>query len=81
MGQKWYAWIFAISTIIAVGALLPGVQSNSIGNAAELAFGGTSTVALFGDTISTTKLIAALAVVSILGFIIFGGVKRIAHFT
>ena len=35
MGQKWYAWIFAMSTIIAVGVLLPGVQSNSIGNAAN----------------------------------------------
>ncbi|MDH3276154.1 MAG: alanine:cation symporter family protein, partial [Gammaproteobacteria bacterium] len=37
MGQKWYAWIFAITTIVATGLLLPGVQSNSIGNAAELA--------------------------------------------
>jgi len=81
MGQKWYAWIFAIVTIIAVGALLPGVQSNSIGNAAELAFGGESTVNFFGDAITTTKLVTAIAVVTILGFIIFGGVKRIAHFT
>ena len=81
MGQKWYAWIFAISTIIAVGVLLPGVQSNSIGNAAELAFGGESTVAFLGDQVSMTKLSAAVLVVAILGFIIFGGVKRIAHFT
>ena len=49
MGQKWYAWIFAIATIIAVGALLPGVQSNSIGNAADLAFGGESTINFLGD--------------------------------
>jgi len=81
MGQKWYAWIFAISTIIAVGVLLPGVQSNSIGNAAELALGGESTVAFLGDQVSMTKLSAAILVVAILGFIIFGGVKRIAHFT
>ena len=81
MGQKWYAWIFAISTIIAVGILLPGVQSNSIGNAAELAFGGGTTVNFIGDQISTTKLSTAVIVVAILGFIIFGGVKRIAHFT
>ena len=40
LGQKWYAWILPYTTIIAVGVLLPGVQSNSIGNAAELAFGG-----------------------------------------
>ncbi len=81
MGQKWYAWIFAIATIIAVGILLPGVQSNSIGNAAELAFGGETTVNFLGDQISATKLSAAVIVVAILGFIIFGGVKRIAHFT
>ncbi len=81
MGQKWYAWIFAISTIIAVGILLPGVQSNSIGNAAELAFGGETTVNFIGEQISATKLSTAVVVVAILGFIIFGGVKRIAHFT
>jgi AGCS family alanine or glycine:cation symporter len=80
MGQKWYAWIFAISTIIAVGALLPGVQSNSIGSAAELAFGGSSTIDIFTG-VPTTKFAAAVAIVAILGFIIFGGVKRIAHFT
>jgi len=81
MGQKWYAWIFAISTIIAVGLLLPGVQSNSIGNAAELAFGSSSTVNFMGDAVSTTKMVTAVAVVAILAFIVFGGVKRIAHFT
>ena len=81
MGQKWYAWIFAIATIIAVGVLLPGVQSNSIGNAAELAFGGEATVNFLGDSISATKLGTAVVIVAILGFIIFGGVKRIAHFT
>lgn len=81
MGQKWYAWIFAISTIIAVGLLLPGVQSNSIGNAAELAFGSSSTVNFLGDAVSTTKMATAVGVVIILTFIVFGGVKRIAHFT
>jgi AGCS family alanine or glycine:cation symporter len=81
MGQKWYAWIFAITTIIATGLLLPGVQSNSIGNAAELAFGGETIVNFLGDDISSTKIITAVIVVSVLGFIIFGGVKRIAHFT
>ncbi len=81
MGQKWYAWIFAIATIIAVGVLLPGVQSNSIGNAAQLAIGGESTLQFFGDTVPTTKMVTAVVVVSILGYIIFGGVKRIAHVT
>jgi AGCS family alanine or glycine:cation symporter len=81
MGQKWYAWIFAIATIIATGLLLPGVQSNSIGNAAELAFGGETMVNTFLGTISQTKLITSIVVVAILGVIIFGGVKRIAHVT
>jgi len=81
MGQKWYAWIFAISTIIAVGMLLPGVQSNSIGNAAQLAIGGESTLQFLGDTVPVTKMVTAIVVVAILGFIIFGGVKRIAHVT
>jgi len=81
MGQKWYAWIFAIATIIAVGVLLPGVQSNSIGNAAQLALGGESTLQFFGDTVPVTKMTTAVVVVAILGFIIFGGVKRIAHVT
>lgn len=81
MGQKWYAWIFAISTIIATGLLLPTVQSNAIGNAAELAFGGGEIINTFLGDVSTTKLIAASIVVVVLGFIIFGGVKRIAHVT
>lgn len=81
MGQKWYAWIFAVTTIIATGLLLPGVQSNSIGNAAELAFGGETIVNFLGDSISATKIATAVTVVAILGFIIFGGVKRIAHVT
>lgn len=81
MGQKWYAWVFAITTIIAVGVLLPGVQSNSIGNAAELAFGGQSLVDTAVGTVSYTKLITAVVVVAVLGTIIFGGVKRIAHVT
>jgi alanine or glycine:cation symporter, AGCS family len=81
LGQKWYAWLFAISTIVATGLLLPGVQSNSIGNAAELAFGGGAVVQTFFGAYSTTKLVTAVIVVSILGFIIFGGVKRIAHVT
>jgi AGCS family alanine or glycine:cation symporter len=81
MGQKWYAWIFAVTTIIAVGVLLPTVQSNAIGNAAELAIGGSGILQTgFGD-ISYTKFATAVIVVVILGIIIFGGVKRIAHFT
>ena len=81
MGQKWYSWIFALSTITAVGILLPGVQSNNIGNAAEVAFGTGSLITLFGNSVSSTKLITAVIISSGLIFIIFGGVKRIARFT
>ena len=81
LGQKWYAWLFAIATILATGLLLPTVQSNSIGNAAELAFGGGAEIQTFLGTTSATKIATGAAVVAMLGFIIFGGVKRIAHFT
>jgi len=81
MGQRWYAWLFAVTTIVATGLLLPGIQSNAIGNAAELAFGGGETLDTWFGALSTTKLTVAIAVVAMLGFIIFGGVKRIAHFT
>ncbi|QEQ97059.1 alanine/glycine:cation symporter family protein [Neptunomonas concharum] len=81
MGQKWFAWIFAIATIMACGVMLPGVQSNGIGNAAELAFGSGAMISTSMGDLSFTKIIAAISIVLILSFIIFGGVKRIASFT
>ena len=81
LGQKWYAWVFAISTIIATGLLLPGVQSNAIGNAAAVAFGAGAEVSSPLGAVNSTNLITGTIVVIVLGFIIFGGVKRIAHFT
>src|SRR5690554_5140672 len=67
MGQKWYAWLFAVVTIVAAGFLLPGVQANQIASAAFNAWEMPPTA------------MAAILVIG-LGFIIFGGVKRIAHF-
>ena len=67
LGMKWYAWVFAIATIFACGVLLPGVQANSIGSSLKTAF-----------DIDTNVTAAGLAL--LLGFIIFGGVKRIASF-
>ncbi|MCH6548467.1 MAG: alanine:cation symporter family protein [Proteobacteria bacterium] len=81
MGQKWYAWIFAVTTIIATGLLLPGVQANSIANAAEVALGSGQMIHTGFGSLGVTKIATAVAVVTVLGFIIFGGVKRIAHFT
>ncbi|MCG6234470.1 alanine/glycine:cation symporter family protein [Vibrio furnissii] len=81
MGQKWYAWIFAIATIFACGVLLPGVQSNSIGNAVEAAFGAGPMIDTGIGTYSFAKIFTGTVVSILLGFIIFGGVKRIANFT
>lgn len=81
MGQKWYAWIFAIATIFACGVLLPGVQSNSIGNAVETAFGSGPMIDTAIGTISFAKILTGTVVSILLAFIIFGGVKRIANFT
>jgi AGCS family alanine or glycine:cation symporter len=81
LGQKWYAWIFAMATVLACGFLLPGVQANAIGNAADHALGGGALInSPFGE-VSSIKLAVGSAVVVMLGIIIFGGVKRIAHFT
>lgn len=81
MGQKWYSWIFALSTIFACGVLLPGVQSNSIGNAVEAAFGTGAIIETSIGSFTFAKVFTGTVISIILGFIIFGGVKRIARFT
>ena len=67
MGQKWYAWTFAVATIVAMGFCLPGIQANSIAAAMENAW-----------TIPVEYTASALAFGLLL--IVVGGVKRIAHF-
>jgi len=81
MGQKWFGCLFALTTILATGILLPTVQANAISTSAEIAFGANGMLDTFIGEISSTKLTAAVVVVAIFGFIIFGGVKRIAHVT
>ncbi|MCV6627025.1 MAG: alanine:cation symporter family protein [Cellvibrionaceae bacterium] len=81
MGVKWYAIAFALATILACGVLLPTVQANAIGNAVDLAFGSGEMIDTALGTVSSTKIMTGAAVVLILGFIIFGGLKRIASFT
>lgn len=80
MGQKWYAWIFAVATIIACGLLLPTVQSNAIGGAVAQTIGEGSSIVTSMGVFSSTKIITGLVIITMLGFIIFGGVKRIANF-
>ena len=67
MGQRWYAWLFAVVTVMATGLLLPGVQANGIATSMNVAWGVAPWV------------IAPLLAIA-LALIIFGGVKRIAHF-
>ncbi len=67
MGQKWYAMTFAIATIIATGLLLPGVQANSIASSIDNAWG-------------VPRAVSAALIAVLMGAIIFGGIKRIAHF-
>lgn len=62
--MKWYAVLFAASTVIACGLLLPGVQAYNIGESINNAFG-------------IKPYITGIAVIALLGLIIFGGVKRI----
>ena len=81
MGQKWYAWAFALTTILATGVLLPGVQANAITSSAEVALGPGAIIETAVGTMSQTKIVTAIVVVIVFGMIIFGGVKRIAAFT
>lgn len=66
LGMKWYAVLFALSTIVATGLLLPGVQANSIGAAVQNAF-------------AVPPVVTGGGVALLLGVIVFGGVKRLAH--
>lgn len=63
---KWYAILFAVSTIVATGLLLPGVQSNSIASAVKSAF-------------AIDHMWTGILLVVLLGLIIFGGIKAIAN--
>ncbi|MBD8071515.1 alanine/glycine:cation symporter family protein [Bacillus sp. PS06] len=63
---KWYAVLFAVVTVIATGALLPGVQANSIATSIDNAFG-------------IPPWVTASIIVLFLAIIILGGVKRIAR--
>ncbi|WP_235605292.1 alanine/glycine:cation symporter family protein [Rheinheimera salexigens] len=81
LGWRWLGIAFAISSIIACGIFLPGVQANAVGNAVTQIFGdGDMVITSFGE-VGTYKLISLAVILLVLGFIIFGGIKRIASFT
>lgn len=64
LGMKWYAVLFAISSVFAMGILLPGVQANSIASSVSNAFG-------------LSPYVTGAIIVGCLAVIIFGGVHRI----
>ncbi|WP_316570060.1 alanine/glycine:cation symporter family protein [Neobacillus sp. YIM B06451] len=65
MGMKWYGILFALSALVAMSFLMPGIQANSIAIGIENAF-------------KVDRAITGAIIVVILGAIIFGGVKRIS---
>jgi len=65
LGMNWYAILFAVITLISCAFFLPGVQSNSAAAAIKHAY-------------EIDTLYTGIGIAILLGFIIFGGVKRIA---
>ncbi|CAN3128192.1 alanine/glycine:cation symporter family protein [Mycobacterium sp. smrl_JER01] len=65
--MKVYGYIFAAVTLLAMGLLLPSVQSNSMASAMNSAWG-------------FSQWWVAVGTVIVLAFVIIGGVKRIATF-
>ncbi|MPV86878.1 alanine/glycine:cation symporter family protein [Ostreibacterium oceani] len=82
LGLRWFALLFAVSSVIACGLFLPETQANAVGNAVIEMIGerGHLIATPFGE-ISEYKLYTLLFILTVLGIIIFGGVKRIATVT
>ncbi len=72
LGQKWYAIIFAIASIIACGVFLPGVQANGVVNALTQVVGEGQMVetTAFGEQ-GMNRLIGLAVILLVLGFITF----------
>lgn len=66
IGWKWFAVLFALSALVAMSLLMPGIQSYSIATGMENAF-------------NINPAVTGGILVLIIGLIIFGGVKRIAN--
>ena len=66
IGWKWFAVLFAGAAIIAMAILMPGVQSNAIAGS-------------FKEAFNIPTYITGALIVLLLGFIILGGIKRIAQ--
>ena len=80
-GWKIYASIFAGITVFSGTLFLPGLQADGIVRAVTNVIGEGKTVStgLFGE-VGTIKLFAMIVLLIVHGYIIFGGIRRIAHF-
>ncbi|WP_421567508.1 alanine/glycine:cation symporter family protein [Stenotrophomonas sp. PD6] len=66
LGQRWYAVVFALSTVVGCGLMLPGTQSNAIVSALDEAW-------------AVPGWLSAAAIGMVVALVIFGGVRRIAQ--
>lgn len=76
---KFYGILVALSFIISCGLFLPGVQANGVVKAVTNLTGQGQMVGTAFGEVGVNTLVVTLVVVSILGLIIFGGIKRIAR--
>jgi alanine or glycine:cation symporter, AGCS family len=68
LGKRWLSTIFAVTIILSFGTTFNAVQSNTIASALNNSFG-------------LNELVVGIVLTVLTGVIIFGGVKRIAHFS
>ncbi len=66
LGQRWLAVVFSICLIVALGLIINALQSNSIADAMEGAFG-------------LQKLGTGLVLAALTALVIFGGIRKIAR--
>ena len=67
LGQRWLGVLYAFSMIVSLGFALAALQCNTIS-------------ASVGESLKLPAVVTAIIVTAMVGLVIFGGVKRIAHF-
>ncbi len=68
LGKKWLASLFAVILVLTFAFVFISVQANTI-------------TAVFGSSFNIKPLYMGIFLVIVTGIIIFGGLKRIAHFS
>lgn len=67
LGQRWLGVVYAFSMIVSLGFALAALQCNTIS-------------ASVGESLKLPAIVTSIVVTAIVALVIFGGVKRIAHF-